>query len=1109
MKPQRRPLESVITGALILALLLGSIVTPILGEAQGSAKAARVARTTAEMPLPDASSPRALKKSHAIRNYQRAPLSFEANQGQTDPSVKYLARGAGYQLHLTSNEAVFWLKGDKDHSRNSHLDVMRMRLLGSRAEAHITGEELLPGKVNYLLGNQPAAWRANLPTYRKVKYKNVYSGIDLLYYGTQRDLEYDFHVSPGADPGVISLGFEGVERVKIDSTGELIVQFASGKLIRQHKPLLYQDVDGVQQSVTGRFVMRGPTQVGFEVGPYDKTRTLVIDPVLIYATYFGGETDEATSGIAVDAAGSVYVAGSFVTSPSFPITPNAFQKTQNNQNGNGEVFVTKFTPDGSGIVYSTLLGGSSSDTSTGIGLDPSGNAYIVGWTSSADFPIRNAFQTTLRGLPNVFISKLNTTGSDLLYSSFLGGTSGFDFGADIAVDATGNAYITGDTTSANFPVTTGAFRTTLMLPGGPGNNDGFVAKFNTNLSGTASLVYSSFCDVSAPFSNSIDIDPAGNAYVAGESRVQKINASGSAAVYTFTLPDAAAGSSTGLQATDIAVDSSGNAYVTGFTKSTGLTIVNGFQPAIAGGSFDGFLVKVNPAGTALVYSTYIGGQNLDVASGVAVDNSGNAYVVGDTSSIDFPTRDAFQNIKLGGAGFTGSDLFIAKINTNTNGSNSLVYSTLYGATNFDEAASGVVIDAQGNVYTTGFAFRVILPGIIHTGRQMVAEAVALGQIGDDVQFDPFVLKIADTSTSTVRFGAEHLAISEDAGSIEISVVRSGDVSIPTDVEYGTLDGRALGRSDYTGAFGTLHFAAGETSKTFRVFITNDLSSETDETFFVALREKTVGVALAAPSVADVTILDNDPSGSAINPIDNREFFVRQHYLDFLNREPDTEGFHFWVDKISTSCEGQPSQDACVDQRVNVSSAFFLSIEFSQTGYFVYRLHKASFGSLPHFVPFLRDTQTVGRDVVVGRTGWELVLEQNQQQLVTDWVQRDDFKAKYDSLTNAQYVDALNTNTGNSLTQSERDALVAGLNAATKTRAEVLRNVAENEEFSRREFSAAFVLMQYFGYLRRDPDPAGYQFWLNKLNQFDGDFRRAEMVKAFITSIEYRLRFGSQ
>ena len=1107
MKPQHTSLGFVISGALILALLLGSIVTPILGEAQPSAYAAVLVSNNAETHMPDVSSPRSLQKAEAIRNYQKAPLSFEANQGQRDRSVKYLARGAGYQLHLTSNEAVFWLKDG--HDRKSEPEVMRMKLLGSRSDADISGEEVLPGKLNYLLGNKPAKWRANLPTYRKVNYENIYPGIDLVYYGTQRDLEYDFHVSPGADPNVINLGFTGVERVKIDSTtGELVIELASGKLIRQHRPILYQDVDGVRQTVTGHFSMRGPKQVGFEVGPYDKSRMLVIDPVLVYATYFGGDKDEATAGIAVDAAGSVYVTGSFSNSPGFPVTPNAFQKTQNNQNGNGEVFVTKFTPDGSSMVYSTLLGGSSSDTSTGIGLDPAGNAYIVGWTASADFPVRNAFQTTLRGFPNAFVSKLNATGSDLLYSSFLGGTGGFDFGSDIAVDASGNAYITGDTTSANFPVTPGAFRTTLVLPGGAGDNDGFVAKFNTNASGAASLVYSSFCDISAQFSNSIDIDSAGNAYVAGEARVQKINASGSAAVYTFTLPDAAAGTIPGLHGTDIAVDSSGNAYVVGFANSPGLTIVNGFQSGKSGGSFDGFLVKVNPAGTALTYSTYIGGTNLDVASGVAVDGSGNAYLVGDTSSINFPIRDAFQSIKIGAEFFSGSDLFIAKIDTNASGANSLVYSTLYGATSFDEAPSGVAIDAQGNVYTTGFAFRIFLPGIIHTGRQMVGDAVASGQIGDEVEFDPFILKIANTSASTVRLAAEHFSISEAAGSIEIGVVRAGDVSLPIDVDYATLDGRAMGRSDYTAAFGTLHFAAGETTKTFRVFITNDLSTEGNKSFYVAIRQTSPGVALSFPSVAEVSILDNDPSETGVNAIDNREFFVRQHYLDFLNREPDTDGFNFWVERIPLSCEGQPLESNCVDQRVNVSSAFFLSIEFLQTGYFIYRLHKASFGDMPRFVPFLRDTQSVGRGVVVGRTGWGSILEENKQQLVAEWVKRDEFKIKYDSLTNAQFVGALNANTGNSLTQSERDALVAALNGGTATRTEVLRTVAENEEFGRGEFTAAFVLMQYFGYLRRDPDQSGYQFWLNKLNQFHGDFRRAEMVKAFITSLEYRGRFGT-
>jgi hypothetical protein len=832
--------------------------------------------------------------------------------------------------------------------------------------------------------------------------------------------------------------------------------------------------------------------------------------VLVYATYFGGNGDEATTGIAVDSTGSVYVTGAFPTSPGFPVTPNAFQKTQNTAGGNGEVFITKFTPDGAGIVYSTLLGGSSFDSSSGIALDAAGNAYVVGWTISTDFPVRNAFQSNLRGLSNAFVTKLNATGSDLLYSTFLGGSSNLDVGTDLAVDASGNAYITGNTASTDFPVTPGAFRTTLRLERGPGDQDGFVAKLNTNTSGAGSLVYSTFFDIHAPHSNSIDIDVNGNAYVSGDARVQKLNAAGSALLYSFTIPDSAANITTGLHTTDIAVDSGGNAYVTGFTNSPGLMVVNGFKTAFGGGSFDGFLAKLNPSGTSLLYSTYIGGNRLDDASAVAVDMGGNAYVVGDTASADFLTRDAFQNFKIGGTSSNGTDIFIAKINTNVAGADSLVFSTYYGGTNYDEAASGVVVDAEGNAYATGFPFRIFPSGIIHTGRNEVADAATI--LGDESpSFDPFILKIAATSSSTVRFSAASISASEASGSFEVTVVRSGDTSAAADVDFATLDGRAQGRSDYTPAYGTLRFAPGETSKTFRVLITDDTTSEGDETFNVILRVHMPGPALAAPSVAELTIIDNDPVTLIANPIDKREFFVRQHYLDFLNREPDTEGFQFWVDRILASCDpsdGRPIPAGCVEQRANVSGAFFLSIEFLQTGYFVYRLHKASFGTLPHFTPFLRDTQEVGRGVVVGRDGWEQQLAQNKQRLLAEWVQRDDFKAKYDALTNEQYVDALNANTGNSLTTAERNTLVAGLNAGTRTRAEVLRAVAENEEFSRREFSPAFVLIEYFGYLRRDPDPAGYEFWLNKLNQFEGDFRRAEMVKAFITSGEYRSRFGS-
>jgi len=293
---------------------------------------------------------------------------------------------------------------------------------------------------------------------------------------------------------------------------------------------------------------------------------------------------------------------------------------------------------------------------------------------------------------------------------------------------------------------------------------------------------------------------------------------------------------------------------------------------------------------------------------------------------------------------------------------------------------------------------------------------------------------------------------------------------------------------------------------------DDITPEGEETLYVILQGNTPGAALAAPTMAELTITDNDTAGTLLNPIDNREFFVRQHYLDFLNREPDTAGFNFWVGQIAAACNGQPSQAGCVEQRVNVSAAFFLSIEFLETGFFVYRLHKASFGSLPRFTPFLRDTQEIGKDVIVGAAGWEAHLEANKQAFFERWVSRSAFTTLYEGKTNSDYVNTLFDNAG-VVDLAARDSMVTGLQAGTETRSSVLRKLTENQSFSQKESNSAFVLMQYFGYLRRNPDDVpdnnldGFNFWLNKLNQHNGNFITAEMVKAFILSIEYRQRFG--
>ncbi len=1114
METKRTSLGSVAVGLLTLALLCTAIATPAIHDRVSRPRPFRAESASPPAGRPISGSPAdpLVQRTSAAATYNKAPLSFEANHGQADARVKFLTRGVGYELHLTSTQAVLQLQKKTNQKKGRELrahgnlqpsarrDVVKMTLMGARSDTRVAGEEVLPGKVNYLLGSDPRAWRTDIATYGKVRYDNIYDGIDLVYHGNQRRLEYDFEVAPGADPDVIRLGFEGVKRFELDSvTGDLVMRLSGGALIRQHKPILYQEEQGKRRPIAGQFVIRARDQVGFDVGAYDKTLPLIIDPVLVYANYFGGAGQETTAGIAVDPLGSVYVTGSFSTSPGFPVTPNAFQKTQNNANGNGEVFITKFTADGAGMVYSTLLGGSSSDVSTGLGIDTAGNAYVVGWTSSADFPVRNAFQSTLRGFPNAFVTKLNATGSDLLYSTFFGGTSNFDFGTDIAVDSSGNAYITGDTTSINFPVTPGALRTThIRLQTFTGDRDGFVAKFNTNLSGAASLVYSTFCDVRAPFSNSVDIDVAGNAYVSGDARVQKLNSSGSALLYSFTLPDATANIAIGHHTTDIAVDSSGQAYVTGFTDSKGFQIVNGFQPAFDGGVYDGFLAKLNASGTALLYSTYLGGQDVDVAFALEVDAAGHAYLVGYAASVDFPVRDAFQTIKLGG----GSDIFVARIDTNSSGSNSLIFSTYYGATNHDEMAAGVALDPEGNIYVTGFPFRATVQGIIHTGKSSIGAIVP----GDTSDLDPFILKISNTSPSIIRFSAEHLPASESAGSFEVTVVRSGDTSAAAKVDFETLDGSALGRSDYTSAFGTLEFAAGETTKSFRVLITDDTNFEGDESLFVLLHESMPGVTLAGPAVAELRIQENDTSTPAPNPIDDPQFFIRQQYLDFLGREPDSVGFANWLATL-TGCPnggfGEFDNPDC--DRVHVSAGFVQSHEFQGRGYWILRF---GYVGLNRSIGAVRSSLTYAQFIralaQVGGANSPAQEEAAKVAFTNAFVQRPDFLALFPAtMTAAEYVNALEHNA--QVTLSNKQVLIDALNAATMTRAGVLRNVVESQVVFDKYIFPAFVTMEYFGYLRRDPDLIGYPNWVNTLTADPTNYRH--MIFGFIYSTEYRQRFG--
>jgi hypothetical protein len=654
-----------------------------------------------------------------VQSYGKLPLSFEPNRGQTAQSVKFLARGSGYTLFLTNQEAVLSLAGGKAKpagrpgnskagarsagALSQSRTALRMKLVGANPDASVEGTDELPGKSNYFIGSDRANWHTNVPNYSKVRYHNVYPGVDLVYYGNQGRLEYDFVVAPGADSGQIALSFKGAKRLRIDPvTGDLLLKATAGE-VRFHKPVVYQPASGsavdqnspaaAKMPVQGSFRTAGHGRMTFEIAAYDHTRPLVIDPRLSYSTYLGGNSNDSGNGIAVDASGNAYVVG-LTPSTDFP-TQNPLQPSNH---GNGDAFVTKLNAAGSALVYSTYLGGSSEDWGLGIAVDSSGNAYVTGYTFSTDFPTQNPLQAFNHGLADAFVAKLNAAGSALVYSTYLGGRN-FDQSHRIAVDASGNAYVTGSTDSTDFPTQN------PLQPSNHGNGDAFVTKLNA--AGSA-FVYSTYLGGSdQDYGYGIAVDASGNAYMTGSTNstdfptrnpyqaskhlgvvafITKLNAPGSALVYSTYL-----GGSSGDSGKGIAVDASGNAYVTGSTNSTDFPTRNPLQTSNHGLG-DAFVTKLNATGSALVYSTYLGGSSSDLAVGITVDASGNAYVTGYTYSTDFPTRNPLQASNHG-----PPDSFVTKLNAP---GSALVYSTYLGGVSTDTGL-GITVDASRSAYVTG------------------------------------------------------------------------------------------------------------------------------------------------------------------------------------------------------------------------------------------------------------------------------------------------------------------------------------------------------------------------------------------------------------------------
>ncbi len=628
-------------------------------------------------------SAQALPNSHQINEaYGQLPMSFELNRGQCDAQVKYLARGRGYQVFLTDESATLRLKSS----------ALRLEFDSLESPQQVIAVDPLPGRSNYFIGDNPKKWHTEIPNYARVEYREIYPGVSLAFYGTQKALEYDFIVAPGTDSKPITVRFEGADRVELGADGDLALHL-NGEVIYQRSPVVYQEINGRRRTVAGRYVMKGERQIGFELGSYDTAETLVIDPVLDYSTYLGGGGDDTGQSIKVDAAGNAHITG--VTAAADFVTKNGLQGASR---GRLDVFVTKISPDGATLVYSSYLGGNGDDGGNGIALDAAGNAYLIGYTASTDFNTRNPLQSANRGKSDAFVAKINADGSQLLYATYLG-SSQEDVGFAIAADAAGNAYVTGYTAANDFNTQS------PLQPAYRGGFDAFVAKVNST--GTA-LSYSTYLGgTDGDLGAGIAVDGGGNAYVTGyttspdfntqaplqsayrggfDGFVAKVNAAGTALAYSTYL-----GGGEDDQCYGVAVDGAGNAYVTGGTASADFPTKTPFQSARRGNS-DTFVTKINASGSELLYSSYLGGSGPDTGRGIAVDGAGNIYLAGETASTNFPTRNPLQPANRG-----ASDAFITKLNA---AGSELIVSTYLGGGRQDSGYS-VAIDSANNIYVTG------------------------------------------------------------------------------------------------------------------------------------------------------------------------------------------------------------------------------------------------------------------------------------------------------------------------------------------------------------------------------------------------------------------------
>jgi hypothetical protein len=640
--------------------------------------------------------------------YRALPLSFVPNRGQTDARVRYYAQAPGIGAYFTRDGVTLSLaKGERVQS-------LKLRFAGANATPAIEPGSRRPGRVNYFIGSER---HASIPTYGGVTYRDLWPGIDLVFTGERGRLKYEFRVTPGTDPTAIRLAYSGVKGLSLTGSGELAVHTPIGTLT-DAAPRTLQPGGA---TVPSRFVLHGRRSYGFALGRYDHAQPLVIDPGLAYSTFLGGDGYESGEAVAVDSEGNAYVAGP-TGSTNFPATAGSNDTTYN---GDYDVFVTKFNPDGSGLIYSTFVGGAQSDHPRGMALDAHGNVYVTGYTQSSDLPTTpGAFDAHFDGQGDNFVMKLNSTGSGLLYSTYLGGTSDEGQDGGVAVDDEGDAYVTGFTFSSDFPTTAGAYDTSFNGVA----TDSYVTKLNPMGSG---LVYSTYLGGSgrAEIGTDVAIDADGHAYVTGQTEsldfpttpgaydstfgdtsgriflspdayLTELNQAGSGLVFSTYL-----GGTGGEIDESIALDADGYPYVSGATSPAApeaFPTTPGAYDRTPNGS-DGFVTKFARDGSSLVYSTYLGGSGGERGGDLALDRDGDAYVTGSSVSTDFPTTpDAFDRTFNSGS---SSDAFVTKVDP---AGSSLVYSSYLGGFQSDDP-SGIAVDRRRNAYVVGSTFSFDFP----------------------------------------------------------------------------------------------------------------------------------------------------------------------------------------------------------------------------------------------------------------------------------------------------------------------------------------------------------------------------------------------------------------